>query len=97
MSIIGEKISKLISAKLSFVAVIVTVFCLNLCISKDVIAEEQEQGSSATGLDHEVPIVTNLSKARIINTVGYEDMVYAKQEPTTIGYYRLFILASQRW
>jgi len=56
MLIIEEKISKLISAKLSFVAVIVTVFCLNLCMSKDVTAEEHEHGSSATYLDLEVPI-----------------------------------------
>lgn len=56
MLIFGEKISKLISAKLPFVAVIVTVFSLNLCISKDVIAEKPEHGSNATGLDLEVPI-----------------------------------------
>jgi hypothetical protein len=52
---LGE-ISKLISTTLPFVVVIITVFCLNLCISKDVIAEEHENGSSATGLDLEVPM-----------------------------------------
>jgi hypothetical protein len=50
------KILKLISAKSFFLAVIVAVFCLSLCIGKGVIAAEQELGRSATGLDLEVPI-----------------------------------------
>jgi len=53
--ILGE-IVKLIRTKLSFAAAIVSVFCLILCISKDVIGEEYEHGRSATGLDLEVPI-----------------------------------------
>ena len=54
--IILGKIVQVISAKLPFAAAIVLVFCLSLCISKDVIGGEHEHGSSATGLDLEVPI-----------------------------------------
>jgi hypothetical protein len=48
------KMTKLLSAKTPFVAVIISVFCFSLCISKDAIAEESR--SKATGLDLEVPI-----------------------------------------
>jgi hypothetical protein len=55
MLIIWDKISKL-STKLPLVAVIVTVFCLNLGISKYAVAEGREYGSSTKGLNIEVPI-----------------------------------------
>jgi hypothetical protein len=48
------KMTKLLSAKIPFVAAIISVFCFTLCISKDAVAEESR--SRATGLDLEVPI-----------------------------------------
>ncbi len=48
------KMTKLLSANKLFVAVMMSMFCFSLCISKDTIAEESK--SRTMGLDLEVPI-----------------------------------------